>query len=918
MKPKDQFSIRKIGMILVWLLLILPPLILLGKEVKKPNKPEIPYLTNVALGITGPTELCLVLGVATGDYSIADASSGEYTWRLEDPDGNTSTIAKGGASSVGTVQIRYTVTGTYQLILEERSTPSASPNTTSITIEVNPGPAIVLRPDYLLCGEDIPTLQVMDPSDPDLGKYEITWARDEEFLTIVHQGVGAAGNELTPTEEGYYFVKLSPTVSSSACVSTSATYVGPPVDFQFVQDKDEVCEGESVKIGLDTPINGEWWYRKQGDSDKISLGSSYAITLGSSQFTEPGMFEIGFIANDQNSSCPSERITTVRQKEGPKLETVDLVQPSVCGANDGSFKITVVKDLISLRVAELNLDLGPQSAGAQITIPDLEAGVYTIEAANIECGGNFFHALNLSAAPDETEIEAFKEECVLNGINLGRVEITFPNGNVTGDYRILSGNSGISTYGTLTNGNFITEDLPGGIYFFDFEYENDECHPLIETFRIDRRRDVPFSLPEVIEICDTYELSLQTGLSLNFELTQPDGTKVTASTGESFLLEEEGQYSLYIAPVDPDGDYCPVIREFTVDKLDYEVAFDYEIIAENCLGDQIWGAVMQNLAVEDAIFRWYNGSGEIVGRSQEFRPTAFGEVYQLTVQPKATASCLIAPLEIPYNLPVLSVPAELSYEEECELFIINLEVSQNADQVTWVEWILFMEDGSAVELGEGADLYEISDERIGIYEAILYRDKQSGDRCEIARVNRQIEERTLTPRPDLDDSYPFCSKGDGLPSIDPGEYETYTWRYLTGDVVVGTDSTFRPTQTGNYELTVLTVEGCIYEEEFRVYDVCDIDYVFPNAMILGDPERDFRITVSEGISEAELYIINSNGELIHQDVETEISFHTPILNWDGTVDGKRVPQGTYAIVLILKNPAYGLEEKVTGSFLVLE
>ena len=919
MNPNNQFSKRKIGIILVWILLILTPLILLGREVIKPNKPEIPYLKKIAAGIAGPTDLCIVFGVASADYTITSPSSGEYTWILQDPDGSKSTIAKGGTNSVGTIQVRYTAVGTYLLILEERSSPTASPTSTNISVKVNPGPAIVLKPDYLLCGENIPNLQVMDPTDPDLGRYEFTWARDEEFINVVKQGVGAAGNELIPTEEGYYFVKLSPTASSSACVATSTTYVGPPVDFQFVKSKDEICEGESVKIALDTPISGEWWYRKQGESTKINLGSSYAITLGSGQLTEPGIYEIGFIGIEQNSSCSSERITTIRQKEGPKLQTSDLVLPSVCGANDGSFKITVENDLISLGVSELNLDLGPQAAGAEITIPNLEAGVYTIEAATVECGGNFFHALNLTAAPDETDIVTFKEECVLNGVNLGKVEITFPGGNVTGDYRILSASSGNSTYGTLTNGDFITENLPGGIYFFDFEYENDACHPLIKTFRIERRQDVPYSLPDVIEICDIYDLSLQSSLNLNFELTNlGNGSTTSAVTGESFLLTEEGQYSLYIEPEDLNGDYCPVIREFSVNKLDYQIEFDYEIIDENCQGDQIWGAVMQNLDAADAIFRWYNGSGEIVGRSQEFRPTQFGEIYQLTVQPRATAACNVPPLDIPFNQPILSVPAELSYEEECELFIINLDVLENEDQVTWIEWSLFLEDGSVVEMGEGADLFDIADDRFGIYEAILYRDKESGDLCEIARVNITIEERTITPTPDLDESYPFCSKGNGIPPISPGKYESYTWRYLNGDVEVGSDSTFSPTKAGNYALTVLTAEGCIYEEEFRVYDVCDIDYVFPNAMILGDPDRDFRLTVSEGVSEAEMFVINSNGELILHSTETDISFQTPILVWDGTIDDQSIPQGTYAIILILKNPEFGLEEKVTGSFLVLE
>ncbi len=906
-------------MILSWIFFTLPPLLTWG-YVKNPIKPETTYSTINAAEFTGPTDLCLVLGLAIGDYSISSPSSGEYTWLLQEPDGNTTTVAKGGAGSISTIQIRYTKTGTYQVILEERLNPTAPPTTTSIAVEVSSGPTIILKPDYLVCGENIPTLQAMDSSDSDLGKYEFTWARDEEFSSVVKVGVGSTGNEFIPNDEGFYYVRLTPTGSNAVCQATASTYVGPPVDFRFVQNNEEICEEETVRIGLDTPISGRWWYRLQGEADKIELGSSYAVTLGNTQFTESGVYEIGFIANDPDYSCPSERITTVRVKEGPKLETADIIRPTVCGANDGSFKIIVEKDLIALRVSELNLDLGAQPAGAEITVPDLEAGVYTIEAANTECEGFSFHALNLSASLDETEIVPYKEECILNGTNVGKVEITFPNGDVTGEYRILSGNSGISIYGRIEDGDFLTvDDLPGGIYFFDFEHDGNECHPLIKTFQIDRRRDVPFYLPEVINICETYDLDLQSDIGLIFTLTQPDGTDLTASSGGSLAVSQEGLHSLYIEPIDPDSDYCAVVREFTLDVLDSQVIFDYEVVEENCAGGQRWSATVENLSSEDAIFRWYNSSsGEIVGRSQEFLPAEFGEVYQLTVQPRGMAACHPAPLDIQFTQPILNVPAELSSEEECGVYFLNLEVSENEDQVTWIEWFLFLEDGSNEKLAEGTGLYELSDDREGIYEAILYRDKQSGDRCEIARVHIPIEASVSTPRPDMEDSYPFCSKGNGIPAIGAGEYESYTWRYLTGDVIVGTDQTFNPSQAGRYELTVLSVEGCIYTEEFRVYDVCDVDYVFPNAMIVGDQNRDFRVTVSEGVSEAELYVFNSTGELIHHDLETEIGFQSPILIWDGAINGKPVPQGTYAVVLILKNPEYGLDEKVTGSLLVLE
>ena len=86
-------------MILSWIFFTLPPLLTWG-YVKNPIKPETTYSTINAAEFTGPTDLCLVLGLAIGDYSISSPSSGEYTWLLQEPDGNTTTVAKGGAGSI--------------------------------------------------------------------------------------------------------------------------------------------------------------------------------------------------------------------------------------------------------------------------------------------------------------------------------------------------------------------------------------------------------------------------------------------------------------------------------------------------------------------------------------------------------------------------------------------------------------------------------------------------------------------------------------------------------------------------------------------------------------------------------------------------------------------------------------------------
>ena len=89
-------------------------------------------------------------------------------------------------------------------------------------------------------------------------------------------------------------------------------------------------------------------------------------------------------------------------------------------------------------------------------------------------------------------------------------------------------------------------------------------------------------------------------------------------------------------------------------------------------------------------------------------------------------------------------------------------------------------------------------------------------------------------------------------------------------------------------------------------------------MILRNPNKDFRILMSEGITEAELFVLNRQGQLIHHATTTDIKMEVPVLNWDGKAHGKYVPSGNYVVVIMLRNPLYGIEEKLVGSLLLLD
>lgn len=89
-------------------------------------------------------------------------------------------------------------------------------------------------------------------------------------------------------------------------------------------------------------------------------------------------------------------------------------------------------------------------------------------------------------------------------------------------------------------------------------------------------------------------------------------------------------------------------------------------------------------------------------------------------------------------------------------------------------------------------------------------------------------------------------------------------------------------------------------------------------MVLSDPERNFRVLLSEGVTNAELFILNRQGELIFHAASSEIPIAIPVLTWDGKSNGKWVPTGIYVVVIMLRNSVYGFEEKEVGSLTVLD
>jgi hypothetical protein len=501
------------------------------------------------------------------------------------------------------------------------------------------------------------------------------------------------------------------------------------------------------------------------------------------------------------------------------------------------------------------------------------------------------------------------ETCSSTGVTPGKVVFDFGQAVTNGEYRLFSVSKGQIDSGTIPSSGLLDLDVSNGDYLL--EVALDGCTYPLESFSIVDQSQVNFTIPSELQICETFDFTPETSENLLFTLTYPDGSNQALSSGKAFSISQAGTYSLRADPASPSSADCPRIQIFDVTVLK-KITFQPIKVERGCFDPILFIADIQGLLPEETSIRWINSDGEIVGRGVELYPATIG-IFSLVVQPLSSGFCDVAPVPFEVVPPITSVPMELTATKICPkpgTAIVTLTTDE--DEVLQTKWIFYDLNDQRNELPQFDDQLEITIDKPGTYEAVVYNKFQ----CEIGRNLILVEESSLLALPNLNESYPYCSKKNTLPPIDPGDYANYEW-YFEGELL-STQRLFKPGKLGDYRLLVTTSDGCTFEDSFRTFDVCDYQLVYPNAMILGDPNKDFRVLMSEGVTEAELFILNRQGELIYHTSTTDIPLETPVLNWDGKAQGQFVMTGTYVAVIILRNPTYGLEEKEIVSLLVLD
>lgn len=855
--------------------------------------------------LKGPTGVCLsaASGFAYAEYTGAGEPTDVFNWFIHDDTGFE--VYSLAGQGVNKITFAYSKTGNYQVSLRVYRGGNQNYYQQSLNVVVQTGPVFNIPPDVVLCGDDAVTITAVtdDPAlNPNFSDFTFRWTNQAGAV------VGTE-NALTITEEGRYFVR----VTSSACAVEATTYAGPSIEVEVSPSTTTACLGQTVTYTSDIPINASWSYQKAGQSSRTPLGKSFGLTLDTDDLEGLGDYTIFFNAEDANNpGCSVEQSFPLQINEGAVFTLTKLSDANDCDATNGSFRITASSRLDEVTVEGLPGGAFSMAANEQRVISGLAAKTYVVRGRLNGCSVSRLVTVNNLTFDDPIEFDvALAEEgsCSASGIDGGAITLSFAGG--PGSYSIYASN-GTEVRGSFNAGDVLTEELRGGTYRVQVRDANNCTSPEVETITVPTPRQVAFSVPSSLTACEFFEFSPESDQDLTYVLTGPDGSTQTGTAQTTFRIEASGTYSMLATDNDPNSGLCPRRRTMEV-TVNQQLEFDYSQRYIDCYGNQIFSAELGSLRPSDVVIRWRTADGVIVGREKEFYPPSTGE-FTLDVQPRASSTCPLVPISFQVDVPQLNYDVEISATSFCGDDVFStLRAEGDFGLERQFQWFYTDPSGNVTELLEFQNQREIDVTDEGKYEVVVRRLEEP--MCELGRATYDLlKSEAITV--DVQDTYQICTEENFFPTINPGSFESYSW--LLDGVKIDSLATFRPTVPGNYELVVSDTLGCETSAPFEVMETCISLAKFPNALMPGNPRKDFRIYLDSLIQKVEVLIYNRSGELVYH-CESEVTDHSQAYCvWDGTVNGKLAPIGTYPMVIRLSSDEHQINEEMKKSLLVVE
>lgn len=869
-----------------------------------------------------PPRLCLdpALGAEALLEGGGEPDIDSYFWTITHEDGTVIRNEFGGpGEEFQTLEQTFNRPGIYTVELRVDRCDEINYASFTGEIEVVAPPVLTLASDVTLCVGNPVTLTAIDGYDPADGLYDFQWTNAAGQIFGDENS-----NSITVDEESIYTVQVSYRLPAGlsedeaalfeTCPSTAEVFVGPAFEFDLTQTAEEVCfEETSVIFAPDTPIVGEWFYERNQDGNRVSLGEFFELELFINNLPGPGQYEIIFITEDPIlEGCVVEKKVNLLVNELPLFVPTATNPATDCATADGAFEITMQANASEVRIPELSLSFTNVSAGDVIPVNGVLPGLFTIEAESA-AGCLYLASVTIQNLNPpslyEFTVSTTDETCGTNGVDPGKITITFSSGAAKiGTYRIVRQGDGLEFTGQLPNQASFDVEVPYGEYLVEIQDPSGCTIPDETVYTIAQKFEVIFSVPTNVTACEEFSFTPTGPNPLTYTLRNSSGGIINPDASGVFTLNQSGTYTM--RGEDPSNVDCPKEIVMVV-NLSQPIDFDVSAPIVDCQTGVRFEAILRNANPADVIFLWRDDLGVIVGRRDTFTPSRDGS-YSLEVQPAAGGLCPTQ--RVDFTATILSEPilVNLDVVPFCiDQTSTTINVVTDLSRVAELEWFSVV-NGTRSRLPLLDNLSSIVVTQEGTYEVII----RSEFGCELGRAIGEVRKSTIIPPVVPAEIVTICAIEGNTSSINPGVYDNYSW-ILNGEEV-SQDAIFTPTLPGNYELRVSDNLGCEYVAAFTVEEDCRLKITYPNGVVLGDPNRNFILYANEYIDEVEVFIFNRWGELIFYCEHENLEPRQPFCPWDGIVNGKFVPNGTYAVVVRFTSREQNLTQSETKAITIIQ
>ncbi|WP_211234405.1 PKD domain-containing protein [Algoriphagus terrigena] len=358
-----------------------------------------------------------------------------------------------------------------------------------------------------------------------------------------------------------------------------------------------------------------------------------------------------------------------------------------------------------------------------------------------------------------------------------------------------------------------------------------------------------------------------------------------------------------------DAEGCTILLDEPLDLVEVPT----EIVAEDqrlCEGEvaQILPSVPTNTP---SSFSWYFDSNESQPISSG---TSNGVTYSISSSGELTVSGLVA-RDTPYTYYVMAAgpgicavelkPVNIYVSSIPTLRVSNPSVvcdpSETVDLTNFIEgfnptlydYDVVNPDGSALRLDQLAAVDVTGDYRVS--------SSLKGANCwnEQLRIKVIISDSLLVAKfqyaADIGDG--TIVTNDKVQILEPVQFQDLTvgraivWNWDFGDGAGSSSQnpSHTYTQKGTYTVRLSTIDefGCQSEFVMQLLVTDEYKVMVPNAFTPGGQKNQYFKPIHRGISAIDFYVFNTWGELIYNSTDLED------IGWDGTLNGKNVPNGNY-------------------------